>query len=284
MMMRVALGRPLRRLSIGAPVIQQVVVVRHGETGWNRQLRVQGGGHDIPLNAVGLSQAAQSADALARCYGQRGAVHVPRQIYSSPLQRAGLTALEIARALNQRAGAAQRRQHRDTQQRRRQPLPAVEVQNDARLTEWQLGAIEGMTKHDAAEAHPGDWELFKKWCDPLGVDAHQGAQCISGGGESMDEVRARVVACIEDACRAAAAGGQLPETPVVVVAHGGVIGQLLRHVWMQHLQREQWHSLWRGNDNYVRDLKVPGELTATEALRRTLLCSQQPQSVTICTD
>jgi hypothetical protein len=63
-----------------------------------------------------------------------------------------------------------------------------------------------------------------------------------------------------------------------------VIGQLLRHVWMQHLQREQWHSLWRGNDNYVRDLKVPGELTATEALRRTLLCSQQPQGVTICTD
>ncbi|CAE8598350.1 unnamed protein product, partial [Polarella glacialis] len=43
------------------------------------------------------------------------------------------------------------------------------------------------------------------------------------GGESMELVRLRAVACLEEACVAAQGG------PVVAVTHGGVLGQLLRH-------------------------------------------------------
>ncbi|MEO7852749.1 MAG: histidine phosphatase family protein [Rubrivivax sp.] len=42
----------------------ELIVVRHGETDWNRQLRFQG--HiDVPLNAAGHEQARRMANALA---------------------------------------------------------------------------------------------------------------------------------------------------------------------------------------------------------------------------
>jgi uncharacterized phosphatase len=62
-------------------------LVRHGETDWNAQRRIQGS-TDIPLNATGRAQAATTGRLLAR-----------RQwdgIYSSPLSRAFETASIIA--------------------------------------------------------------------------------------------------------------------------------------------------------------------------------------------
>ena len=43
---------------------RRVYLIRHGETDWNLQGRIQGGGHDIPLNANGKSQAKAVARAL----------------------------------------------------------------------------------------------------------------------------------------------------------------------------------------------------------------------------
>ena len=63
-------------------------LVRHGETDWNAQRRIQGS-TDIPLNAMGWSQAETTGRLLAR-----------RQwdgIFSSPLSRAFDTASVIAR-------------------------------------------------------------------------------------------------------------------------------------------------------------------------------------------
>jgi probable phosphoglycerate mutase len=42
-----------------------LVIVRHGETAWNAERRVQGQ-LDIPLNALGLEQARAVGAALAR--------------------------------------------------------------------------------------------------------------------------------------------------------------------------------------------------------------------------
>ncbi|UIP58620.1 histidine phosphatase family protein [Agromyces marinus] len=68
-----------------------VVLVRHGETDWNREGRIQGS-TDIPMNDVGRVQAHEAALRLAGA-GPWGAV------VTSPLARASETAAIIASAL-----------------------------------------------------------------------------------------------------------------------------------------------------------------------------------------
>jgi uncharacterized phosphatase len=62
-------------------------LVRHGETDWNRQRRIQGA-TDIPLNELGRTQAREAAGLLARRRFDA--------VYSSPLQRAFDTGAIIA--------------------------------------------------------------------------------------------------------------------------------------------------------------------------------------------
>ena len=67
----------------------RIVAIRHGETAWNVDTRIQG--HlDIPLNDTGLWQADQVARALAD--------EPIAAIYTSDLQRAHATAQAVARA------------------------------------------------------------------------------------------------------------------------------------------------------------------------------------------
>jgi glucosyl-3-phosphoglycerate phosphatase len=68
---------------------QQVLIVRHGESEWNRERRWQGW-TDIPLTAAGEAQAAARARDLAH-HSFR-----PRVVYSSDLIRAARTAEIIA--------------------------------------------------------------------------------------------------------------------------------------------------------------------------------------------
>ena len=104
-----------------------LIVIRHGETAWNRARRLQGQ-LDIPLNVVGRAQAAALAEALAG--------EPIDAIYSSDLGRAMETAAPLAETLG---------------------LP---VRPDARLRERCYGDLEGMTYADVAEARPED---FARW-------------------------------------------------------------------------------------------------------------------------
>jgi broad specificity phosphatase PhoE len=67
-----------------------IVLVRHGETDWNRQRRYQGHA-DTPLNDAGRAQARELAEILSR---ERATV-----VYSSPLRRASETAAIVANRL-----------------------------------------------------------------------------------------------------------------------------------------------------------------------------------------
>lgn len=104
-----------------------IILIRHGETDWNRVRRMQG--HlDIDLNAQGRRQAQALAQALA---GEPPAV-----IYASDLQRARDTAQAIAE------------QHQIT------------VQIDPALRERCYGAFEGLMYDEISKAYP---EAFAQW-------------------------------------------------------------------------------------------------------------------------
>jgi broad specificity phosphatase PhoE len=72
----------LRRLAI------KLILVRHGETAWNRERRVQGGSSDVGLDELGRKQVERLALELKEAKIDA--------IYSSPLKRALDTAMAIA--------------------------------------------------------------------------------------------------------------------------------------------------------------------------------------------
>lgn len=104
-----------------------LLVIRHGETAWNAEHRIQG--HlDIPLSATGVRQAARLADRLT---SER-----IDAVYSSELARAWLTAVPLADRLG------------------------LEVVPEPRLRERCFGIFEGLTLDEIAVQHP---EAFRRW-------------------------------------------------------------------------------------------------------------------------
>jgi broad specificity phosphatase PhoE len=113
-----------------APVIYYI---RHGETGWNAEGRFQGS-KDIPLNELGLTQAAAAGEILGRVLAQDGHAASALPFVSSPLGRARMTMELVRGALN---------------------LPVAGYGIDDRLREIGYGHWEGLTQpemklHDAA--------------------------------------------------------------------------------------------------------------------------------------
>lgn len=104
-----------------------IYLVRHGQTDWNLQHRIQGS-TDIPLNDDGRRQAERAGKLLSRRSWDR--------LYSSPLSRAFETASIIGSTIGWHTP--------DT-------LDA--------LVERNYGAAEGMTNTEIDERYPGDTEV-----------------------------------------------------------------------------------------------------------------------------
>jgi 2,3-bisphosphoglycerate-dependent phosphoglycerate mutase len=104
-----------------------ICLVRHGETAWNAEHRVQGQ-LDVPLNAVGEAQARAAAQALA--------AEDFDAIYSSDLQRARQTAQPAAARL------------------------ALPVELDAGLRERHYGIFERLTYAEVKVRFPEDYARF----------------------------------------------------------------------------------------------------------------------------
>jgi broad specificity phosphatase PhoE len=113
--------------------------VRHGETDWNREGRLQGQ-RDIPMNVRGRSQASHSGDILRDLFARDGTDPAQFDFVSSPLGRARETMRLLRTALG---------------------LDADAYRVDGRLIEISFGRWEGSTTE----------ELRQRW--PDAVDARE---------------------------------------------------------------------------------------------------------------
>jgi len=108
--------------------LRHLILMRHGETDWNAQARLQGH-RDVPLNATGVRQAAAAAPSVAALG--------PETIISSDLSRAFSTAQAVSELIR------------------------LQVDVDVRLRESAMGLWEGLTREDVIERWPGEWERWR---------------------------------------------------------------------------------------------------------------------------
>ena len=160
-----------------------LTLIRHGETDWNRDRRIQGS-TDIPLNDNGRAQARATA-ALLR---ERLVGAAPVTIVSSDLARARETAEIIADEL----GVAPPRTYRG-------------------LRERSYGEAEGVEVEEF-RARWGDWYTAEV-----------------PGAEPWPDLRARGIAALGRAVRDHRRATAPTSAGLVVVSHGALIRELMRH-------------------------------------------------------
>ena len=136
----------------------RIIAIRHGETAWNVDTRIQGQ-LDIGLNGAGRWQAHRLAMALA---GES-----IDAIYSSDLLRAWDTAMSVAGAVGR------------------------EVQTDEGLRERGFGVFEGKTFQQIADLWPDQSLLWRKR-DP--VFAPQGGESLVDFRQRVTSAVARLAA------------------------------------------------------------------------------------------
>ncbi len=137
-----------------------IFYIRHGETEWNADGRLQGN-QDIPLNDLGRSQATHAGDILVDLFARDDRVPSSLSFVASPLQRARVT-MELLRTALQ--------------------LPPRDYALDDRLREIGYGHWEGST---LAQMQASDPEVYAtrqrdKWTVP------------PPGGESYASVQLRM--------------------------------------------------------------------------------------------
>ena len=162
--------------------VKRIVLIRPGETEWNRQGRWQGW-VSIPLNDLGRRQATALANFI-RHIGM-GA------LYTSDLKRA----LETAECLAQPLGFT--------------PIP------DARLRERNIGLWQGLTLDEMRAWYPDEYATMLSDIDGYRIP----------GGESRNDVRARVTKALNDILKQSSSEtvGILSHTTAIKVLLGDLI-------------------------------------------------------------
>jgi probable phosphoglycerate mutase len=148
----------------------ELIVLRHGETEWSRDLR-HTGRTDVPLTPAGEAAAGALVPALA--------ARKIRATFTSPARRAVLTA-----ALAGLTGAT----------------------TDPDLQEWDYGGYEGRTTTEIRAERPG-WYLWRDGVIP-GDGAHPGETIIQVAARA-DAVLARVTPLLADGDVALVSHGHL---------------------------------------------------------------------------
>lgn len=185
-----------------APVIYYI---RHGETSWNAQGRLQGT-QDIALNDLGRRQAVHAGGVLADLLRRDGRDKTALPFVASPLQRARAT-MELVR------GALQ--------------LPAETYGLDDRLREIAYGVWEGST---LAEMQAADPLLYAKRLTAKWTMAPEGGETYAEVQQRMrdwyDSVRTNTVAVAHGGTARAlmvALGIETPESAADLLIEQGAV-------------------------------------------------------------
>ena len=135
----------------------EIIFIRHGETEWNSQQRMQGHSNS-DLSSVGQTQIQALGQWMK---------NVPfDHIYSSD----SLRAKQTAEAITQFSGH--------------------ELKIDLRLREKNLGVFEGLTSEEARERHPEVFSLFKTAGSKYVIDEGESTQQLQDRAlEIVDEIR-----------------------------------------------------------------------------------------------
>jgi broad specificity phosphatase PhoE len=143
----------------------RLIFIRHGETDWNVERRLQGQ-HDIPLNAHGRQQAADAGRTVARIVGS-AASRAALAYVASPLVRARRTMEFVRAALG---------------------LPPEDYATDVRLMELSFGKWEGLTWPEVKALAPylAEGRENRKW------------DFVPPGGESYAMLALRVAPWLAD--------------------------------------------------------------------------------------
>ena len=140
----------------------EFILLRHGETDWNRELRFQGQ-VDVPLNAVGHTQAQRLA--------QRLAAEPVHHLVSSDLLRTRQTAqpiLDLARTAQ-----------------------SPSLVTDAMLREQNFGRIDGMRVEDIKNQHADVWAGWTQFqSDYAGPDGERTRQFHTRVMDAMQRLAA----------------------------------------------------------------------------------------------
>ena len=134
--------------------------VRHGETDWNAERRLQGQ-HDIPLNALGRVQASRCGEILRDLFVREGRQAGEFDYVASPLGRARETMERLRKGLG---------------------LEAESYRTDARLMEMSFGRWEGYTFA----------ELQEREAEGLAARERDKWGFVLPGGESYAQLMVRV--------------------------------------------------------------------------------------------
>lgn len=143
--------------------------VRHGETDWNAERRLQGQ-HDIPLNALGRAQANRCGELLRDLLLQDGRQAEDFDFVASPLGRARETMERLRGVLG---------------------LDPADYRTDARLMEMSFGRWEGFT-------FP---ELQAQEAEALAARERDKWGFVLPGGESYAQLMLRVGAWYDGVTR-----------------------------------------------------------------------------------
>jgi len=135
----------------------EIILIRHGETEWNSQKRMQGHSNS-DLSSVGQAQIQALGQWMK---------NVPFDlIYSSDSPRAKQTAESITQ------------------------FSGHELQFDQRLREKNLGVFEGLTSEEARERHPEVFRLFKTAGSKYVIDEGESTQQLQDRAlEIVNEIR-----------------------------------------------------------------------------------------------